>query len=178
MHPEKYGVEETGELVRDAIQEKLDDIAKYFTTKEWAERVADRFGKYKGQLSEAQWLERYKTLYKNREIGKLTEEEFQLLEGGLKPKKGISTGDGKRYFDNVLEGTAREVKSGPVTLSNKEQLLKDIEIISDKDLSKKLGLTKIEWHCFSDVDPKVIDFVKTELEANNVSTDLIQFIKY
>ncbi|MBF7092636.1 hypothetical protein IUY40_13955 [Flavobacterium sp. ALJ2] len=86
--------------------------------KEWADRIANRFGKYKGLLTEEEWLQRYKTLYTNRTIGKLTEDQFELLEGGLKPKKGISTGDGKRYFDNVLEGTAREVKSGPVTLSS------------------------------------------------------------
>lgn len=158
------GAKETGELVKDAIKKKLDDIAKYFTTKEWADRIADRFGKYKGQLTKAEWLERYKTLYKNREIGKLTEDEFQLLEGGLKPKKGIVTSDGKRYFDNVLDGTAREVKSGPVTLSKyKDQISKDIEILK-RNLTNS-QITKIEWHCFDEVDMVAINkFIKDELK--------------
>lgn len=100
-------------------------------TPDFLKKLEDGFAKYKGKLSRVDWESRYKTLYKNREIGKLTEEQFQLLEGGLKPKKGITTSDGKRYFDNVLENTAREVKSGPITLSNsKQQILKDIEILN------------------------------------------------
>ena len=171
-------VKKTGDKVKDAIQKKLDDIEKYFNTKEWADRVADRFGKYKGQLTEAEWLQRYKTLYKNREIGKLTEDEFQLLEGGLKPKKGISTSDGKRYFDNVLEGTAREVKSGPVTLSKyKDQILKDIEILNQNITAGQI--TKIEWHCFGEVDKEVIEkFIEDNLRKELKDKKVFEIISY
>jgi hypothetical protein len=31
----------TGDKVKDAIQKKLDDIEKYFNTKEWADRVTE-----------------------------------------------------------------------------------------------------------------------------------------
>lgn len=97
------------------------------------------------------------------EIGKLTEDEFQLLEGGVKPSKGITTSDGKRYFDNVLDDVAREVKSGPVTLSKyKDQIVKDIEILKQDLTGGKIN--KIEWHCFDEVDKVAIDnFVKQEL---------------
>ncbi|CAA9203299.1 hypothetical protein [Flavobacterium collinsii] len=142
----------------------------------FAKKMDDAFGRYKGLLTKEEWLQRYKTLYKNREIGKLTEEEFQLLEGGLKPKKGIKTSDGKRYFDNVLDEIAREVKSGPVTLSKyKDQILKDIEIISE-GLAK--DITKIEWHCFSEVDPNVLEFIKKELKNRKISEDLFIVKKY
>ena len=137
----------------------------------------EAFGKYKGQLTEAEWLQRYKTLYKNREIGKLTEDEFQLLEGGLKPKKGISTSDGKRYFDNVLEGTAREVKSGPVTLSKyKGQILKDIDIINN-DLAK--GVDKIEWHFFDEVNElEIEEFVHENLRTELRDKGLFKIVKH
>ena len=137
---------------------------KHFDTDEFLKRIDDRFAKYKGLLTKDEWIKRYKTLYRNREIGKLTEEEFQLLEGGLKPKKGISTSDGKRYFDNVLDGTAREVKSGSVTLSKyKDQILKDIEILK-RNLTDG-QISKIEWHCFDEVDKIAIDkFIKDELK--------------
>ena len=128
-------------------------------------------------LSKADWEAKYRTLYKNREIGKLTEDEFQLLEGGLKPKKGISTSDGKRYFDNVLEGTAREVKSGPVTLSKyKDQILKDIDIINN-DLAK--GVDKIEWHCFDEVNQvEIEEFVHENLRTELRDKGLFKIVKH
>ena len=170
-------IKKTGDKVKNSIKDKLDEIEKYFKSTEWAERVSDRFGKYKGLLNEEEWLKRYKTLYTNRTIGKLTEDEFQLLEGGLKPKKGIKTSDGKRYFDNVLDETAREVKSGPVTLSKyKDQILKDIEILNN-DLAK--GVDKIEWHCFDGVDKVEIDkFVKENLREELRDKDLFKIVKY
>lgn len=114
------GLEKVGKEVKDAIKKKLDDIEKEFLTDTFKDLLTNKFKNYKGVLNFDDWAQRYKTLYKNRKIGKLTEEQFQLLEGGTKPKKGISTSDGKRYFDNVLDGTAREIKSGNVTLSKKK----------------------------------------------------------
>ena len=165
----------TGDKIKKSITDKLENINKYFDSEEWIKRVNNRFGKYKGNLSKFDWEERYKTLYKNREIGKLTEEQFELLEGGLKPKKGISTSDGRRYFDNVLDGTAREVKSGPVTLSKyKDQILKDIEILK-QDLTNG-NIKNIEWHCFDGAEGvKINEFIKKELGSKS---NLFQIIQY
>lgn len=171
-------VKKTGDKVKGAIKDKLDEIEKYFGTKEWTDRVANRFGKYKGDLTEADWLKRYKTLYTNRTIGKLTEDEFQILEGGLKPKKAITTSDGKRYFDNVLDETAKEVKSGPVTLSKyKDQILKDIEILNNDLTNGKVS--KIEWHCFDGVDKDAIEkFVQNNLNKELKDKKVFQIINY
>jgi hypothetical protein len=169
------GIKETGDKIKNSIKKKLEDIEKYFDTKEFADRVKDRLSKYKGELTQEKWLERYKTLIKNREIGKLTEEQFEILEGGAKPKKCIKTTDGRRYFDNVLDDVAREVKSGPVTLSQyRDQILKDIEII-------KLNLTKgqvnkIEWHCFDGVEKSAIDdFIKAQLKDKSSMFEIIRY---
>jgi hypothetical protein len=171
----EQGLSETGDQIKDAIKKKLTEIEKYFSTEEFLKRIDDRFSKYKGLLTKDEWIKRYKTLYKNREIGKLTEEEFQLLEGGLKPKKGITTSDGKRYFDNVLDETAREVKSGPITLTNsKQQILKDIEIIK-QDLTQG-QIKKIEWHCFEEVEKETIEnFIKVSLKDKS---NLFEIIKH
>ena len=60
----------------------------------------------------------------------VTEAKFQELMGSDVTHLEIQTGSGKRYIDNVLDGTAREVKSGNVTWgAYKEQVLKDIQII-------------------------------------------------
>ena len=89
---------------------------------------------------------------------------------GLKHKRAITISDGKRYFDNVLEGTAREVKSGPITLSgSKQQILKDIEIL-EEGLTKDIN--KVEWHCFNGVDDNVETFVKQELKNRKMSENL------
>ncbi|CAA9203303.1 hypothetical protein FLACOL7796_04688 [Flavobacterium collinsii] len=108
----------------------------------------------------------------------MTEEEFQLLEGGLKPKKGIKTSDGKRYFDNVLDEIAREVKSGPVTLSKyKDQILKDIEILNQNLTAGQI--TKIEWHCFNEVDREVIEkFIKDNLRKELKDKRVFEIINY
>lgn len=100
------------------------------------------------------------------------------MEGGLKPKKGISTSDGKRYFDNVLDGTAREVKSGPVTLSKyKAQILKDIEILNQNLTAGQIS--KVEWHCFDDVELSGIEkFVEDNLSKELKGKKVFQIIKY
>ena len=91
---------------------------------------------------------------------------------GLKHKRAITTSDGKRYFDNVLESTAREVKSGPITLSgSKQQILKDIEILNNDLTNGQIKM--VEWHCFGGVDKQEIEFfiennLNTELKNKNV----------
>ena len=166
----------TGDKIKEAIKNKLDDIEKEFLSDTFKDLLKNKFKNYKGLLSFEDWTQRYKTLYKNRKIGKLTEDEFELLEGGLKPKKAITTSDGKRYFDNVLEGTAREVKSGPVTLSKyRDQILKDIEIL-EEGLTKDIN--KVEWHCFNGVDDNVETFVKQELKNRKMSENLFIIKRY
>lgn len=132
----------------------------------------------KGKLPKEKWEQRYKTLYKNRKIGKLTEEQFQLLMGGAKPTKSITTSDGKRYFDNVLEGVAREVKSGSVTLSKyKDQILKDIEILNQNLTNNQIS--KIEWHCFNEVNEIEINkFIQDNLRQELKNTEVFKIIKY
>jgi hypothetical protein len=80
-------------------------------------------------------------------------------------------------FDNVLDETAREVKSGPVTLSKyKDQILKDIEILNN-DLAK--GVDKIEWHCFDEVDQVEIEkFVRENLRTELKDKELFKIIKH
>jgi hypothetical protein len=87
----------------------------------------------------------------------------------------IQTGSGKRYIDNVLDGTAREVKSGNVTWSAyKEQVLKDIDIIE-----RKLGgINKVEWHCFGEVDNSFIQNVSSELKKIGINEFNFVIIKY
>ena len=168
----------TGEKIKEAIQKKLDDIEKEFLSDTFKDLLTNKFKNYKGLLSFDDWTQRYKTLYKNRKIGKLTEDEFEILEGGLKPKKGITTSDGKRYFDNVLEGTAREVKSGPITLSgSKQQILKDIEILNNDLTNGQIKM--VEWHCFGGVDKQEIEiFIENNLNAELKNKNVFKIINY
>ncbi|MDR2122640.1 MAG: hypothetical protein LBP34_05885, partial [Flavobacteriaceae bacterium] len=172
------GVDNVGKKVKKAIDTKKADLDEFMRSTDFANIMDNSYRKYKGQLSKADWETRYKTLYKNREIGKLTEEQFQLLEGGMKPKKGITTSDGKRYFDNVLDETAREVKSGPITLSNsKQQILKDIEILNQNLTNNRVS--KIEWHCFNNADKKTIeDFIEDNLREDLKGKRLFIVINY
>lgn len=77
-----------------------------------------------------------------------------------------------------MEGTAREVKSGPITLSNsKQQILKDIEILNN-DLTNG-EIKKIEWHCFGGVDKQEIQtFIKNNLNPELKNKDVFQIINY
>ncbi|EKB54082.1 hypothetical protein [Bergeyella zoohelcum] len=75
-----------------------------------------------------------------------------------------------------MENTAREVKSGPITLSKyKDLILKDIEIL-EKELTKDIN--KIEWHCFNDVDDNVEVFIKQELKIRKMNENLFIIKKY
>lgn len=172
------GVKNTGEKIKDAIKKKLDDIEKEFLGDTFKDLLQTKFKNYKGLLSFEEWTQRYKTLYKNRKIGKLAEDEFELLEGGLKPRKAITTSDGKRYFDNVLEGTAREVKSGPITLSgSKQQILKDIEILNQNLTNNQIS--KLEWHCFDEVNEIEINkFIQENLREELKSANVFKIIKH
>lgn len=108
----------------------------------------------------------------------MTEEQFQLLHGGFKPSKGISTSDGTRYFDNVLDGTAREVKSGQVTLTQyKNQISKDIEILNQNLTNNQIS--KIEWHCFDVVETDAINkFIEQNLRNELKNKGLFKIISH
>lgn len=87
----------------------------------------------------------------------------------------IQVGNSKRYVDNVLNGTAREIKSGKVSWSAyKDQVLKDIDIVK----AQLKNISKVEWHCFDDVDQSFIDNVKTELQKAGLSEADFKIIKY
>ncbi|MFZ0597939.1 MAG: fibronectin type III domain-containing protein, partial [Flavobacterium sp.] len=176
VHPEKYGVEETGELVRDAIQKKLDEINVFMKTPEFAKKLEDALGRYKGKLTREKWEENYKTLYKNREKGAITESKFNELMGNDATHLEIQTNNGKRYVDNVLNGVGKEIKSGKVTWSAyKNQVLKDILIIKDQ-LSDKID--RIEWHCFDGIDESFEKNVKNELKKAGLKETDFMIIKY
>jgi len=75
-------------------------------------------------LSRGQWGEKYKTLYKNREKGAIAEEKFNELLGSDATHFELQTGNGKRYIDHVLNGIAKEIKSGKVSWSDyRDQVL-------------------------------------------------------
>jgi hypothetical protein len=147
-------------------------------TPDFIEKLDDAFGRYKGKLSKEKWEEKYKTLFKNREKGAITEDKFAELMGSDATHLEIQIGSGKRYFDNVLENTAREVKSGPITLSNsKQQILKDIEILNN-DLTNG-QIKKIEWHCFGGIDQKEIqNFIENNLNNELKNTNVFTIINY
>lgn len=102
-----------------------------------------------GKKSKATWEKMYDTLTRNRKVGKLAEEQFELVMGGK--KKTFEMPSGTRYVDNYLNGVAREVKSGYTKLTPfiKRQIVKDVELI-------KLGGVKVEWHLLAGADSKVI----------------------
>lgn len=94
----------------------------------------------------------------------------------MKPTKAIRTSDGKRLFDNVLDETAREVKSGPVSFNKyKDQIMKDIEILQNKLAD---GIDKIEWHCFDGVDDAFENQLKNALKDARLPDDAFKYIDY
>jgi len=170
------GVKDTGEKIKDAIKKKLDDIEKFMKTPDFAKKLEDAFGRYRGKFSKEKWEEKYKTLFKNREKGAITENKFEELMGSDATHLEIQTGNGKRYVDNVLDGVGKEIKSGNVSWSvYKEQVLKDIDIIKNQ-LSK--DVRKIEWHCFDEVDDSFIKNVKDEIKKAGLKESDFLIIKY
>ncbi|MGZ7209992.1 MAG: hypothetical protein ACXVHV_08955, partial [Methanobacterium sp.] len=109
--------------------------------------------KYKGTLSQADYFRKYDTLVRNRRVGKLTEEAFQLLMGGQ--KKSMKTAKSWRHIDNFADNISREIKSGYVKATEeiKLQIEKDILILKDPSNSVR----KIEWHIFEGADKEIID---------------------
>ncbi len=103
------------EKIKEVKNLKIANIAKYMETPDFVKLLDNVWGRYKGKLSRVEWEAKYKTLYKNREIGKLTETKFEELMGADAIHLEIQTGAGKRYVDNVQNGVGKEVKSGKVS---------------------------------------------------------------
>lgn len=153
----------------------MDDIDEFMKTPDFKNLLDDAWKRYKGKLSREKWEERYKTLYKNKGKGKIAEDTFNDLMGADAIQLEIQVGNSKRYVDNVLNGTAREIKSGKVSWSAyKDQVLKDIDIVK----AQLKDISKVEWHCFDGVDQSFIDNVKTELQKAGLSEADFKIIKY
>lgn len=166
--------------IREALSTQYKTIDEFLNSSEYASKVASDFTKYQargGSLDLAKYTNKHRTLTSNRMQGNIAETVFKDLEGGMKAEKGINTFDGPRYVDNILNGTAREVKSGLVnnTTDIQRQILKDIDIIVN---ARSSDITKIEWHCLNGVDDAVLQFTKTELTKAGLSGDVFKFVKY
>jgi len=101
-------------------------------------------------------------------------EEHQHGQGNTNMGKG----DGARYVDNLLDGTAREIKSGKITLNGADfqrQIKKDIEIISQ---ARSSDIQKIEWHALDGIDDNALQFIRTEMTKQGVSPDLFKVVIY
>ena len=170
------GVKKVGNEVKEAVKKKLDKIDEFMKTPDFEKILNDSWNKYKGKLSKEKWEQKYKTLYKNREKGAISEKTFDDLMGFDSNQFEIQIENSKRIIDNVKNGVAREVKSGKVTWNAyKDQVMKDIRIIKN-NLSDKVD--KIEWHCFDEVDPKFIQNVKSEMKKAGLKESDFIIIKY
>ena len=170
---DKKAIEYIGKTVKKAISKKIVEVDNFMLTPEFKQILTTYWNKYKGKLPYDKWEDKFKTLYRNREIGTITEETFNKLMGSNAVQLEIQVGNSKRVIDN---GVAREVKSGKVTWSKyNDQVMKDIKIIKD-NLSDKVD--KIEWHCFDEVDPKFIQNVKAEVQKAGLKESDFIIIKY
>ncbi|WP_254156422.1 hypothetical protein [Chryseosolibacter indicus] len=167
----------SGAKLKKIIKEKTaEEIDQFMSSPQYTNMLNAAWNKYKGKLSFDDYKKRYEVLTKNKIKGKVAEEQFKNLMDGEKPSTGIKVGSSIRYFDNVLNGVAREIKSGKVSLSAyKDQILKDLDIIENQ-LTEMAE--KIEWHCFDGIDPDVEVFIKSELVKRNLSDDLFKVLKY
>jgi len=76
------------------------------------------------------------------------------------------------------DGTAREIKSGKITLNGADfqrQIKKDIEIISQ---ARSSDIQKIEWHALDGIDDNALQFIRTEMTKQGVSPDLFKVVIY
>lgn len=122
------------------------------------------------------YLRRRKQCYINFEKGDGFEKIFQKLMGGIKPDKSISTAFTKRFLDNVKGNIGRELKSGPISLSNafRKQVQKDIDIVK-REIDP--NVSKIEWHVIEGMDQAALDFI-FKLATENEVLDKIKIVIY
>ncbi len=164
----------------EVLSAQYKNVDEFLLSSEYANKVASDFVKYqaKGGLANvAKYTNKHKIITGNRMRGKIAESVFQDLEKGIKPDVGIQTSDGVRYIDNLLNGTARELKSGKIanTTDFQRQVKKDIEIIS-KSLSS--DVSKIEWHALDGIENDALKFIKNEMTKQNVSANSFKVVVY
>jgi hypothetical protein len=99
--------------------------------------------------------------------GKTKDELINLVDDAFKSYLKRDLDESSELFEFL--------KSNPVTLSKyKDQILKDIEILKRNITQGEI--TKIEWHCFDEVEKDAIDnLIKVELKDKS---DLFKIIKY
>ena len=167
--------------ITEALSSQYKTIDDFLASTEYAQKVSSDFVKYQtnGGLADlASYTTKHKVITQNRMTGKIAEDVFKTFESGIKPRKAIQTSDGARYVDNLLDGTAREIKSGKITLNGSDfqrQVKKDLEIIK-RQLSADVD--KIEWHALDGIDDNALQFIRTEMTNQGVSPDLFKVVIY
>ena len=122
-----------------------------------------------------QYIKKVKTLIVNKEKGKRLEELFLKINKGIKPDKAIVTVHTKRFVDNVLKNTGRELKSGYVknTKAFQKQFEKDVDIVR-RELQK---IEFYEWHCFGGISDEALEWSMKYLEELNLLSK-VKFVIY
>lgn len=133
----------------------------------------------KNKLSEIAYLAKHKVLAKNQKVGALLEDLVLKHLKGKKPGKSIEILKKRRYIDNFLDGTAKELKSGKISLKYKDQIDKDIALLlpPPKYIGKEV-IKKIEWHTMEGIDEVTLKYIQKELTDKNISIDKFQIIFY
>lgn len=158
--------------MKAAIGKRLSDIEEEILSEAFKTKMNNAWSRYSGSLERVQWEVKYKTLYKNRAIGKLSEVKYQELMGG-EPKTFVFEGQ-TRKVDNLIGTTAKEIKSGKLKRSDfiEQQLRKDIEMLRRSNVP----VDKIEWHLFDGADDDMINALETL--RGTYGKDKFDFIDY
>lgn len=165
--------------ITENLLSQYKNIDEYLAGTEYVSKVSSDFMKYQargGELDLTKYTVKHKVITRNRMQGKIAEQVFIDLEKGFKPDFGIPTSDGMRYVDNLLNNTARELKSGKISLTNdfKRQVRKDLEIIKAQgDL-----VDKIEWHALDGIDDDALKFIREEMNLKSVSSNDFKVVVY
>lgn len=149
-----------GARITKGLEKGKPAIETILKSAEHVRKRSEAFKKYiarGGKKSEAAYNAIYDSLTRNRLVGKLAEEQFQLVMKGSPRSYWVTVG-GKRVLrkvDNVVGNVAREVKSGPLRLTPfiERQILKDMELI-------RTTFMKVEWHLLAGGDAKAIAALK------------------
>jgi hypothetical protein len=145
-------------------------------------RAQRMFNSKKRTISFVEYERWVTIIIRNKEKGALAERLFLNIFKGIKPSRGEKTLLTWRYIDNILQGIARELKSGKVILGNKgkpekglqcfeTQFAKDCEIIFRKEYDL------YEWHCLNGIDEKALKWALEYAEKMKI-LDKIKFVIY
>ncbi len=165
--------------VVEALSSQYKNIDEFLAGAEYATKVSSDFVKYQargGTLDLLKYTNKHKVITGNRMRGKIAETVFQDLEKGIKPDFSIPTSDGPRFVDNLLNNTARELKSGKISLTDafKRQVRKDLEIIKAQgDL-----VDRVEWHALDGIDNDALKFIRDEMNLKGVNATDFKVVVY